>query len=91
MVAAWDKADEDHEDQAVRHSAFASRASCAHPFLCVCVRCVLGVRLQLWGDNWDDDEVGDDDFSKQLRAELAKKPSAAAPAAGSAAATDMKD
>ena len=56
----WDKADEDHEDQA------------------------------LWGDNWDDDDVGDDDFSKQLRAELAK-PKPAAPAAAAAGAADMKD
>jgi hypothetical protein len=39
--------------------------------------------VQLWGDNWDDDEVGDDDFSKQLRAELAKKPASAAIATSS--------
>jgi len=26
---------------------------------------------QLWGDNWDDDDV-DDDFANQLRAELGK-------------------
>jgi hypothetical protein len=36
---------------------------------------------RLWGDNWDDDEVGDDDFSKQLRAELSKGAKSAGPPA----------
>ncbi|KAL5266025.1 hypothetical protein ACHWQZ_G006621 [Mnemiopsis leidyi] len=28
--------------------------------------------LQVWEDNWDDDKI-EDDFSKQLKAELEKK------------------
>jgi len=32
--------------------------------------------VNVWEDNWDDDNV-DDDFSQQLKAELDKKPAAA--------------
>ena len=28
--------------------------------------------VQQWEDNWDDDDVAEDDFTKQLRAELEK-------------------
>lgn len=27
----------------------------------------------LWENNWDDEDIGDDDFSVQLQAELKKK------------------
>ncbi|EPY53158.1 mRNA export protein Dss1 [Schizosaccharomyces cryophilus OY26] len=27
----------------------------------------------LWENNWDDEDIGDDDFSAQLQAELKKK------------------
>ncbi len=67
----------------------------SYSFVWVCL-CVVMSRSKLWGDNWDDDEVGDDDFSKQLRAELAKKPASSPPPSAGASSSsssshDMKD
>jgi hypothetical protein len=48
-----------------------------------------GEDVQLWGDNWDDDDAHFDDFANQLREELKKAPAAAkaAPAAAAAGGT----
>lgn len=41
----------------------------------------------LWEDDWDDDTVGEDDFSKQLKSELEKVKSREALAAAAQAAS----